>query len=88
MSKKIIFTGRVQGVGFRYTMHRISGEYAVTGYVKNLPDGTVEALVQGTSKTIDTFIDDVAKQMERNITRIDLQAVEKDDQFKCFAIAY
>ena len=48
IAKHIIFKGQVQGVGFRYTTHRVAGRYDVTGFVRNLPDGTVEMLVQGT----------------------------------------
>ncbi|MHC4288506.1 MAG: acylphosphatase, partial [Planctomycetota bacterium] len=42
IAKQIIFKGRVQGVGFRYTTQRAASRYELTGYVRNLPDGTVE----------------------------------------------
>ena len=47
MAKHILFSGQVQGVGFRYTAHRTAGRYNVTGFVRNLPDGDVEMLAQG-----------------------------------------
>ena len=47
IAKHIIFSGRVQGVGFRFTAHRIGLRYELTGYVRNLPDGSVEMLAQG-----------------------------------------
>ena len=37
-AKQVIFRGRVQGVGFRYTARRIAARYDVTGFVRNLPD--------------------------------------------------
>jgi acylphosphatase len=40
--RTVRFSGMVQGVGFRYTACRIAGRYDVTGYVKNLHDGSVE----------------------------------------------
>ena len=40
-------SGRVQGVGFRYTIRTIANQTGITGWVRNLPDGAVEALIQG-----------------------------------------
>ncbi len=41
-AKQVIYSGRVQGVGFRYSTKQIAAGYEVTGSVKNLPDGRVE----------------------------------------------
>ena len=41
----VIFSGRVQGVGFRYTSNQIAWRFDVTGWVKNLPDGSVQMVV-------------------------------------------
>ena len=43
----IIFMGRVQGVGFRYTLMTIAKKYHMTGYVRNLYNGNVEVEIQG-----------------------------------------
>ena len=43
----IIFSGRVQGVGFRYNSYEIAMKLGLTGYVRNLQDGTVELEAQG-----------------------------------------
>lgn len=43
-AKQVFYSGRVQGVGFRYTTKQIASGYEVTGSVKNLPDGRVELL--------------------------------------------
>jgi len=51
-AKKIIFIGRVQGVGFRFTAHRIARRNMLTGFVRNLHDGTVEMLAQGSAADI------------------------------------
>ena len=45
--KHIVFYGRVQGVGFRYYAVNKANQLGLTGWVKNLPDGTVEMEVQG-----------------------------------------
>ena len=50
--ERIIFRGRVQGVGFRYQAMYASRTYGLTGWVENLPDGSVEMEVQGTPAAI------------------------------------
>ncbi len=44
-AKQVFYTGRVQGVGFRYTVRQLAAGYEVSGWVKNLTDGRVELLV-------------------------------------------
>lgn len=58
-AKQVIFKGRVQGVGFRYTAHRIARRYDLNGYVRNLPDGSVEALLQGTQANIQACMNEI-----------------------------
>jgi acylphosphatase len=52
---QIIYCGRVQGVGFRYTVKSAATGYEVTGTVKNLPDGTVELLAEGSKDELEAF---------------------------------
>ncbi len=47
IARRFYVSGRVQGVGFRYYVHDVARREGVTGYVRNLPDGRVEALVEG-----------------------------------------
>lgn len=54
--KHIVFYGRVQGVGFRYYAVNKANQLGLTGWVKNLPDGTVEMEVQGEESLIDQLI--------------------------------
>lgn len=54
--KHIIFYGRVQGVGFRYYSVYKSRKLGLTGWVRNLYDGTVEMEVQGEQQVIDQLI--------------------------------
>ena len=49
------FTGRVQGVGFRYTAQRVAETFRVTGYVRNLRDGRVELVAEGAIDELDRF---------------------------------
>jgi len=54
-------------VGFRYTTCRIAADYRVTGYVRNLPDGRVEMLVEGDNDELDRFVGAMATEMSSNI---------------------
>ena len=52
---KILYEGRGQGVGFRYTCMALAQELGLTGYVKNLEDGDVELVLQGDEAAINRF---------------------------------
>jgi acylphosphatase len=56
VTKRLLITGRVQGVGFRFYMERKARELGVTGWVRNRRDGAVEAVVQGTSGAVESMI--------------------------------
>jgi acylphosphatase len=51
----ILYSGRVQGVGFRYTVKALAREFEVTGRIKNLPDGRVELEAEGTKDELRAF---------------------------------
>jgi acylphosphatase len=51
----IFYSGRVQGVGFRYTTRDVALGFEVTGTVRNLPDGRVELVAEGTREELETF---------------------------------
>jgi acylphosphatase len=67
--KRVTYSGRVQGVGFRYTAQRLAGGFQVAGYVRNLPDGDVELVAQGPPAEVDAFLAAVARQMADGIER-------------------
>ena len=52
----VLFSGRVQGVGFRYTVRELASGLSVTGYIRNLPDGDVELLAEDTEKHLADFL--------------------------------
>ncbi len=57
---RISFRGHVQGVGFRYTVLRLAQPYpTITGYVRNMPDGSVELFAQGPPHELEAFINDI-----------------------------
>ena len=61
--KHVTYTGRVQGVGFRWTARQVAGGFAVGGYVRNLPNGGVDLVVEGTADQVEAFLAAVAERM-------------------------
>jgi len=52
---QILYSGRVQGVGFRYATKALAAGFEVTGVVRNLPDGRVELVLEGARPELDEF---------------------------------
>ncbi len=53
--KTVFFSGRVQGVGFRYTAKTVATGFEITGTIRNLPDGRVELVVEGSHAELEAF---------------------------------
>ena len=51
----VIYSGRVQGVGFRYTAKTVATGFEITGTIRNLPDGRVELVAEGRRAELDAF---------------------------------
>lgn len=58
-AKHVFYEGRVQGVGFRYTVKTLARGFDVVGRVRNLPDGRVELEVDGDSDEVGAFLDEI-----------------------------
>jgi len=86
--KQVYFSGRVQGVGFRYTARHIAGNYEIGGFVRNLPDGRVELLVQGPKTQIKAFLDELTATMGRSIIKTTVQDQPCLDEFDGFEIRF
>ena len=67
--KRVLYAGRVQGVGFRYTAQHLAAGYAVAGHVRNLPGGEVELVAEGEADEVERFLAAVAGRMAPNIDR-------------------
>jgi acylphosphatase len=61
--REIYYSGRVQGVGFRYTARSLAGQYRISGFAKNMPDGRVQLVVEGAVDEVAAFIDDLQAEM-------------------------
>lgn len=65
--RRILYSGRVQGVGFRLTARRLARGFAVAGYVRNLSDGRVELVAEGEPGVLDAFLEVVRLEMRGKI---------------------
>ena len=61
--KRVYYSGTVQGVGFRYAAQELASKFAVTGYVRNLPDGRVELVAEGERDQVEGLLNAVARRM-------------------------
>lgn len=88
IARHIIFRGRVQGVGFRYTTYRIAGGYNVAGFVRNLPDGTVEMLAQGPADEVDRCIGEVQDSFSGYIREARIEQIPCNPRYSDFGIVH
>ncbi|MCD4830741.1 MAG: acylphosphatase [Anaerohalosphaeraceae bacterium] len=86
VAKLVVFSGSVQGVGFRFTARSIAGRYDLAGYVKNTSNGKVEVLAQGADVDIDECIADLRDTFA--IRDVKAQNVPVDDTLQTFDIAF
>lgn len=84
---RAVYHGQVQGVGFRYRTTRLAQQYPITGYVKNLPDGTVELVVQTQDKTVlEPFFDDMMLTFATNVTDVSVEEIDSEAHYQQFQI--
>jgi len=88
VAKHIIFVGRVQGVGFRFTAYHIANRHQLTGFVRNLPDGSVEMLAQGQPQDIGDFLEDVKNDFAGYIRETRIDEVSPDPKYTDFRITF
>ncbi len=69
--RRVVFSGRVQGVGFRYTCQSLARGFDVAGFVRNLPDGRVELVVEGHGQEVDHFLSAILEEMNSYIETVD-----------------
>ena len=83
MAKHLVISGRVQGVGFRYSMAEEAERLHVTGWVRNRHDGTVEAVVDGAPDAVEGILAWV-RRGPRGASVTDVQVAEIPESFERF----
>jgi len=87
-AKHITFTGRVQGVGFRFTAFRIANRYSLTGMVRNTIEGSVEMLAQGTPDDITDCVRDIKESFTGYVKEAKIKEAAFDPQYTDFKITF
>ncbi len=85
--QRIIYSGQVQGVGFRATALRLAQPLAVAGWVKNLPNGSVELVVEGEVAVLQQLRELIAQQMQGYIQNSHMER-ETPEGLQGFRIRY
>ena len=83
-----IFTGRVQGVGFRYNASRLARRYGVTGWIRNNEDGSVEAQLQGREEALDLIVQGLMQDSYIRIDWITRNQMERNTVERGFSVRY
>lgn len=87
ISRRYLFSGRVQGVGFRWTTNRIAAGFGVAGYVKNLADGRVELMASGASDEVAAFLQAVMDQLGDYVQSVEEEQITASPEtFSSFSI--
>ena len=82
------YSGQVQGVGFRFTAQRLAEALEVKGWVKNLPDGTVQLVAEGSEDGLNNLLTRLKEHFERVIEDARIAWQEPSGNFNEFRIAF
>lgn len=83
-----LYSGRVQGVGFRFSAESIAAELGVYGWVKNLGDGRVELVAEAEETILKDFLKRLNQYFSRYIQDADVQWKEASGEFNDFEIKF
>jgi acylphosphatase len=84
--ERAFFSGRVQGVGFRYAALQVAREYEVAGFVANLPDGRVHLEAEGRAEEVGAYIKALEEKMQGYIRKVERSQSQRTAQFEGFTI--
>lgn len=86
--RHVFYSGHVQGVGFRYSTQKIAKNFAVTGFVQNLPDGRVELVAEGTMAELQAFMQEIDERLSNCIRSTAVDRRPATGEFHYFRIRY
>ena len=86
---RVVFSGRVQGVGFRYAVCRAAESFTVVGYVRNLSDGCVEVVAEGVEQELVAFFHRIKdERIGRYVAKEQASWSSATGQYKQFGISF
>lgn len=83
-----IYSGQVQGVGFRLSAERLAVDLNISGWVKNLSDGRVRLVGEAGEEALKDLLDRIKQRFSVYISDIDLQWLEPTGEFRDFQIRF
>jgi acylphosphatase len=85
----VIVQGVVQGVGYRFFVLNQARLFGINGYVRNMPDGTVEVVAEGDKGIVNDFVERLRiGPLSAHVTGIDIKWDKKDSGFTEFRLRY
>ncbi len=84
----VYYSGRVQGVGFRFTAVGVAGSYKIQGFVRNLADGRVELVAEGEEGEVRAYLAELSQTMERCVRDENVAWQEYSGGFEDFSVRY
>jgi len=85
---RVFYSGRVQGVGFRFTVRDIADKLGIVGSVKNLGDGRVEVVAEAQEGLLKDFLSQITHYFSRYIQDADTYWLPAANSFKKFSIEF
>jgi acylphosphatase len=84
----LYYSGRVQGIGFRYTAQDIASSLKVCGWVKNLSDGRVEILAESEEAILKVFLEQINQHFSRYIADTTVDWLAASGEFRDFQVKF
>lgn len=85
---QVYYSGRVQGIGFRYTLQDIANYQKVLGWVKNLDDARVEVVAEAEEEALKIFLQQVNQHFSQYIKKIDIEWLPASGEFRDFKVVF
>lgn len=87
VARKFLIRGDVQGVGYRFFAQRAAARHQIVGYVRNCPDGSVEAFAEGSATSVEAFKHDLATGPQwATVDQMEEINLEPTGQYSAFRI--
>jgi len=86
--REVYYRGRVQGVGFRYTARSVARRFDVVGFVRNLPDGRVQLVAEGTPQELDRFFAAIADHLGHYVHGCEQHTSPATGEFSGFEVRF
>ena len=85
---RVYYSGRVQGVGFRFTARSIADDLGIGGWVKNLPDGVVEIVAQAEEEAVSDFLERIKQEFSGYIHDSQVSWRQAEGNLREFTISF